>query len=350
MGCLKSPRIALRKKSNHVMMVQKEKKWRKRSTPPKGKGKKKVFDEPSSTKPKTKGKFGHSPDEECFHYHKKGHWFRNYKKYLEEQKKKGSETSTSGINIIEINTAVSSSNSWVIDTGSMIHTYKSLQWLSLTRRFTKGELDVRVGNGAKVVAIAVGTYHLLLPSGLVLKLNNCYYISTLCKSIISSSYLEEVDGYEIIITNKRSSIYYNDIFYAHCSLVNGLYILDLEDKSVYNINTKRDQLNDLNLTFIWYCLLGHINEKYIERLHKDCLLSSFDFELFDTCESYLLEKMTKTPFTVQSERVSDLLGLVHTDVCRPMSSIARVGFQYFITFTDDFSRYEYIYLIRHKSE
>jgi transposase InsO family protein len=33
-----------------------------------------------------------------------------------------------------------------------------------------------------------------------------------------------------------------------------------------------------------------------------------------------------------------------------MSSIARGGFQYFITFTDDFSRYGYIYLMSHKSE
>ncbi|KAK8680978.1 hypothetical protein V6N13_053386 [Hibiscus sabdariffa] len=29
---------------------------------------------------------------------------------------------------------------------------------------------------------------------------------------------------------------------------------------------------------------------------------------------------------------------------------ARGGYQYFITFTDDFSRYGYIYLMRHKSE
>jgi hypothetical protein len=48
--------------------------------------------------------------------------------------------------------------------------------------------------------------------------------------------------------------------------------------------------------------------------------------------------------------VSDLLGLVHTDVCRPMSSVARGVFWYFITFTNDFSRYGYIYLVRHKSE
>jgi hypothetical protein len=33
-----------------------------------------------------------------------------------------------------------------------------------------------------------------------------------------------------------------------------------------------------------------------------------------------------------------------------MSSMARGGFQYFITFTDDFCRYGYIYLMRHKSE
>jgi hypothetical protein len=148
---------------------------------------------------------------------------------LEEQKKKKeSETSTSGINVIEINIAVSSNNSWVFDTGSMIHTCKSLQWLSLTRRFANGELDVCVDNGAKVAAIAVGTFHMSLPLGLVLKLNICYCIHTLCKNIVSSSCLGEVDGYEIIIKNKRCSIYYNDIFYAHCPLVNELYVLDLE--------------------------------------------------------------------------------------------------------------------------
>jgi hypothetical protein len=60
--------------------------------------------------------------------------------------------------------------------------------------------------------------------------------------------------------------------------------------------------------------------------------------------------MTKAPFTSQSERARDLLGLVHSDVCGPMSSVAKGSFQYFITFTDDFSRYGYIYLMRHKSE
>jgi hypothetical protein len=94
---------------------------------PKGKCKgKNVPKEPSSSKPKTKGKSGPSPDDECFHCHK-GHWSRNCTKCLEELKKqKGSETSTLGINVIEIYIATFSNGSLVFDTGSMIHFCKSL--------------------------------------------------------------------------------------------------------------------------------------------------------------------------------------------------------------------------------
>ena len=60
--------------------------------------------------------------------------------------------------------------------------------------------------------------------------------------------------------------------------------------------------------------------------------------------------MTKTPFAKSCERASELLERVHSDVCGPMSTTARGGFQYFVTFTDDLSRYGYFYLMRHKLE
>ncbi len=210
-------------------------------------------------------------------------------------------------------------------------------------------MDIRVGNGARVAAVAVGTMPLSLPSGLVLELNNCYCIPTLCKNVISASCLQ-AEGYGFRSVDNGCSVYYNDIFYFHAPMMNGLYIVNLDGCSVYNINAKRQRPNDLNPTFIWHCRLGHINEKRMEKLHRDGLLHSFDFKSFETRESCLLGKMTKAPFTGQSERASELLGLVHTDVCGPMSSTARGGFGYFITFTDDFSRYGYVYLMRHKSE
>ncbi|KAL8093468.1 hypothetical protein AgCh_035373 [Apium graveolens] len=79
-------------------------------------------------------------------------------------------------------------------------------------------------------------------------------------------------------------------------------------------------------------------------------LTPFDFESYPTCESCLLGKMTKSPFNGHGERAADLLGLVHTDVCGPMSTQAMGGFSYFITFIDDRSRFEYVYLMKHKSE
>ena len=39
------------------------------------------------------------------------------------------------------------------------------------------------------------------------------------------------------------------------------------------------------------------------------------------------------------ERATDLLEIIHTDVCGPMNVEARGGYRYFLTFTDDLSRY-----------
>ena len=60
--------------------------------------------------------------------------------------------------------------------------------------------------------------------------------------------------------------------------------------------------------------------------------------------------MTKTPFSGAMERATDLLEIIHADACDPMSVKARGKYRYFLTFTDDLSRYGYIYLMKHKSE
>ena len=220
--------------------------------------------------------------------------------------------------------------------------------LSNSRILEKGQVDLRLGNGARVAALAVGTFHLSLPSGLVLELKNCYYVPAISRNIISIPCLD-LEGFQFSIKNKCCSFDRNDIFYGSGPLENILYILD-QSVHVYNISTKRFKSNDTNQTFLWHCRLDHINEKHIQKLHSDGLLSSFDYESYEKCESCLLGKMAKAPFTGHSERAKDLLELVHTDVCGPMNINDRGNYQYFITFTDDFSRYGYVYLMKHKSE
>jgi GAG-pre-integrase domain/Integrase core domain len=122
------------------------------------------------------------------------------------------------------------------------------------------------------------------------------------------------------------------------------------DNQVLNINKKRFKSSRESETLIWHHRLGHINETRIKKLQVVGLLGCFDLESIATCESCLSSKMTKPHFTKKSERSKDLLGLMHSDVCGPMSISARDGSRYFVTFTDDFSKYGYVYLMRHKFE
>ena len=49
-------------------------------------------------------------------------------------------------------------------------------------------------------------------------------------------------------------------------------------------------------------------------------------------------------------RAKEALDLVNTDLCDSMSTSARGGYEYFINIIDDYLRYEYIYLMHHKSK
>ncbi|GKE97635.1 retrotransposon protein, putative, ty1-copia subclass [Tanacetum coccineum] len=64
---------------------------------------------------------------------------------------------------------------------------------------------------------------------------------------------------------------------------------------------------------------------------------------------YVWKDGTKT-FSHQVERAKDLLGLIQTDVCGPFRTVSIQGASYFVTFTDDFSLYGYVYLLKHKHE
>ena len=60
--------------------------------------------------------------------------------------------------------------------------------------------------------------------------------------------------------------------------------------------------------------------------------------------------MTKRPFKAKGYRAKDVLEMVHSDLCGPMSIQARGSFEYFVSLIDDYSRYGYIYLMNRKFE
>ena len=118
-----------------IMMVQKG------NAKGKGKGKKKIGSKSgakpySKTKQALKPKGGVAKEGDCHFCGKPGHWKRNCHAYLEElKKKKGSGTSDSGIYVIEVN--LSTSISWVLDTGCGSHICVNVQELKRSRTLAK---------------------------------------------------------------------------------------------------------------------------------------------------------------------------------------------------------------------
>ena len=210
-------------------------------------------------------------------------------------------------------------------------------------------MDIRVGNDAKVAALAVGVYSLRLANGHVIDLDECYYVPSITKNIISTSKLD-LSGFELVQKNKTYSILKSNNVLAVANYSNGHYVINKE-QIVLDINmSNKRKMEDLNEAYLWHYRLGHIGKDRIAKLHRDGYLGSFDFKSFDTCESCLEGKMAKTPFTGKNMRYNELLELIHSDVCGPMSISARGGFSYFVTFTDDYSRYGQVFLFKHKSE
>ena len=82
--------------------------------------------------------------------------------------------STSGIYVIKVNIG-SLDNIWVYDTICGSYMWTDMQGLRNSTKLTKGELDLQVGNGVRVVVVVTWTYILNLPSDHCLNLDDCFY-------------------------------------------------------------------------------------------------------------------------------------------------------------------------------
>ncbi|GJV83111.1 retrotransposon protein, putative, ty1-copia subclass [Tanacetum coccineum] len=282
-----------------------------------------------------------------------GHWKRNCPQYLAELLKKKKNAASragggSGIFVIELNTFLN--RSWIYDTGCGTHICNTTQGLRASRKLKPGALSLYVGNGQREAVEAIGNFDLSLPSGLVIVLNNCHYAPSITRGVISVSRLYE-DGFINRFVNNTIQVSRNNMVYFSAIPRDGIFEIDLSnsyanESSIYTVSNKRAKL-DLDSALLWHCRLGHISKKRIEKLQHDGLLNSTDLRAFEKCVPCMSGKMARKPYTHQVERAKDLLGLIHTDVCGPFK-IIKVKEQYFVTFlTDDFSRYGYVYLIKH---
>ncbi|GJU15867.1 zinc finger, CCHC-type containing protein [Tanacetum coccineum] len=167
--------------------------------------------------------------------------------------------------------------------------------LRVSRKLKPGALSLYVGNGQREAVEAIGSYHLSLPSGLVIVLNNCHYAPSITRGIILVSCLYD-DGYVNCFVNNRIQVSRNNMVYFSAIPRDGIFEIDLynsyaNDSSIYSLSNKRSKL-DLDSALLWNCRLGHISKKCIEKLQHDRLLNLTNLRAFDKCVPCMSGKMT----------------------------------------------------------
>ena len=114
-------------------------------------------------------------------------------------------------------------------------------------------------------------------------------------------------------------------------------------------SNKRQKISNDYETYLWHLGLSHISLDRINRLTKDGLMKDLSVGSLPICESRIEGKMTKRPFTTKGLRVEQPIELMHSDVYGSFSIQARGGYEYYVTFIDDYSKYGYVYLMHRKS-
>ena len=123
-----------------------------------------------------------------------------------------------------------------------------------------------------------------------------------------------------------------------------------DDSKEYCNLVKRDNVS------LWHERFGHLNSGDLKLLNDQRLvngmeMSSVDEAGDDVCHGCALGKSKRLPFPKKSfHKTTKPLQLIHSDVCGPVHVPSLGGSRYFVTFTDDYSRYVTVNILKTKDE
>jgi len=151
----------------------------------------------------------------------------------------------------------------------------------------------------------------------------------------------------------------SNIAVAQVSCSKGLYYLRAKYDDDHTAFAVKASTSPLPLA-VWHARTGHAANSTLRKAEKVVTGLILDNDGLDEsakqgdhidCQSCLMGKQKRFPFPSHARhRATQCAELIHTDVWGPVDIATPSGETYFVAFTDDFSRYSTIYLIKYKSD
>lgn len=243
--------------------------------------------------------------------------------------------------VTELHMAIGTmSNDWWYDSGATIHVCNNKNQFKTYEAVQDGQ-EVLMGNSNAAKVTGKGSVELNFTSGKKLLLVNVLHVPEIRKNLISANLLCK-KGFKAVIESDSIILSKNGLFVGKGYSCDGMFKLSINN----NMNASAYMV-DLSLS-LWHDRLAHVSFRSLKYMAKHGLISYKNAET-KTCEVCIQAKMTKRPFP-KVERNSELLDLVHSDICELNGMLTRGGNRYFITFIDDYSKFTYVYLMKHKDQ
>ncbi|KAL5703600.1 hypothetical protein ACHQM5_022129 [Ranunculus cassubicifolius] len=235
------------------------------------------------------------------------------------------------------------SDVWYPDSGATHHMTGDPRPLQNQVPYT-GADHVQLGNGATLPITHSGNIPLQIGSH-SFQLRNVYHLPAMTKNLLSVAKFTRDNNVQFTFDSNGFTI--SDLhsgaplFQGPCR--DGLYPMSLAKAVPLALAATSES------STLWHNRLGHPSNRVMHFLSSNNLLSSnFKFQ-HKFCKSCALGKSTHLPFEINREHASSPFYLVHSDVwMSPVTSVS--GFRYYVLFTDDYSRFTWVYPMRRKSE
>jgi hypothetical protein len=181
----------------------------------------------------------------------------------------------------------------------------------------KFSAQVELGNDASYAIKGIGSASFQLESGATLHIEEIPYVPGLKKNLISVADLED-KGYMVTFMKKKALLWPED------GELSSAIMIGVREGGLYKVPGRPIHAlvhSTVSPCEVWHRRFGHLHFRALPSLQKMVSgMPVFQFEHDSICRGCVLGKNIKKSFPISSKRSKEILELIHSDVCGPMSA------------------------------
>ena len=322
---------------------------------------------------KDKGEGKNSNNRTCFVCQKKGHWAKNCPEVKQLRDKNNGQSEgankaevekaaavtefagqASDVSDFKVNSTSCNIFHWNTDTGATSSMTPHKSWI---RNYKPHRVPIRLADNSVIYSEGIGSvcFRPLINNTHArdIEFTKVLHVPALCNMLLAVLHLTKYKGIDVLISKSKMSFidqHKNTLFTAtigkdEIGYLDGFTIDNME--KAHLVSTLPLDLS------LWHKQLGHHKYDDIKRMMSkhlvDGMVLDSDAKPDPICEPCLAGKMHANPFPLSENCATELLELIHSDV-HQIGITSPSGYNYWISFIDDFSRYKVLVPLKHKSD